>query len=265
MTADLLELATRVAVEAGELATLRRAEGVEVAATKSSLVDVVTAADREVEALIRRRIQDARPGDGFYGEESDAAVGTSGLTWVVDPIDGTVNYLYGIPRWAVSVAVVEAPTQDPDTWTALAGCVVDPSHGDVYRAAVGAGATLGGRALRASRPASLATSLLGTGFGYDAAIRREQADAVARAIGEVRDIRRAGAAALDLCDVARGRLDAYAERGVQPWDYAAAALIASEAGAVVHSTDLREGRRLVTAAAPAIAHDFAKLVRDAGF
>src|ERR1700712_1090091 len=133
--AELLALARRVAVEAGALAAKRRSEGVEVAASKSSLEDVVTFADREVEAFIRAALADARPNDGFLGEEStdQASPGTSGLTWVVDPIDGTVNYLYGIPAYNVSIAVVEGDP-DPATWRALAGCVVNPAVGEGYTA-----------------------------------------------------------------------------------------------------------------------------------
>jgi myo-inositol-1(or 4)-monophosphatase len=258
----LRQLAVELATEGGELALRRRREGVEVAATKSSAVDVVTAADREVEALIRARIAAARPGDAFLGEESDASVGTSGLTWVVDPIDGTVNYLYGQQRWAVSVAVVEGG--DPATWTALAGCVASPMLGETFSAALGLGATRNGEPIVATDADSLATSLVGTGFAYDAARRIAQAEAAVRIIGAVRDLRRGGAASTDLCDVAAGRLDAYWERGLNPWDFAAGALIATEAGAVVARGDVRDGVRLVTAAAPGIAAAFASLVRDSG-
>ena len=259
---ELLALAVEAATTGGELALRRRREGVEVAATKTSVVDVVTAADREVEALIRARIAEARPGDAFLGEESEAAAGSTGLTWVVDPIDGTVNYLYGIPRWAVSVAVVEG--DDPATWTALAGCVVNPPLGEVYAASHGGGAALGGAALSAGSPDSLAVALVATGFAYDARTRMDQATAAAQVIGSVRDLRRAGAAALDLCDVAAGRLDGYWERGIMPWDFAAGALIAAEAGAIVRADDVRDGRRLVTAAAPTIAGDLVELLERAG-
>ncbi len=258
---ELLALAVEVATEAGELALRRRREGVEVAGTKTSAVDVVTAADREVESFIRGRIAVARPGDAFLGEESDATIGSTGLTWVVDPIDGTVNYLYDIPRWAVSVAVVSG--DDPATWTVLAGCVVNPSLGEVFAAASGGGATRNGDRITAGTPAALSVSLVATGYAYDAAIRVQQAEAAARVIGEVRDLRRAGAAALDLADVACGRLDAYWERGLHPWDFAAGALIATEAGAVVQVDDVQEGRRLVTATAPGIATAFSGLLARA--
>ncbi|MCU1425890.1 MAG: suhB, partial [Microbacteriaceae bacterium] len=141
---QLLEIARSTAIAAGELALRRRTEGVEVADHKSSPVDIVTLADRETEQLIRSMLAAARPADGFYGEESGAEKGTSGLTWVVDPIDGTVNYLYGIPHWAVSIAVVEGEP-DPLTWRALVGCVNSPSTGRVYTATEGGGAFSGNR------------------------------------------------------------------------------------------------------------------------
>src|ERR1700712_2628748 len=143
---ELLELARSIAEEAGELAARLRREGVEVAATKSSPIDIVTEADRATEDLIRGRPAPLRPEEGFLGEESGGAGGTSGLTWVVDPIDGTVNYLYGLPNWSVSIAVVEGDP-DPATWTALAGAVAAPGLGELYSASAGGGATVNGRAL----------------------------------------------------------------------------------------------------------------------
>ena len=262
--ADLLDLARTIAVEAGELALRRRAEGVRVAATKSSSVDIVTETDREVEAFIRDRLARARPGDGFFGEESDASVGASGLTWVVDPIDGTVNFLYGIPAWAISIAVVEGEP-DPATWTAIAGCVVNPVLGEVYAAARGGGAVLNDVPISASAADRLELSLVGTGFSYDAARRVAQAEAVAKLIGRVRDVRRIGSAALDLCSVAVGRLDAYVERGLNPWDHAAGAIIATEAGAVVSGgAGAPAGRALLIASAPGIALEVEAAIADAG-
>lgn len=250
---ELLALARELAIEAGELAARRRREGVSVATTKSSPVDIVTATDREVEAFIRARIAQQRPGDGFLGEESDATESQSGITWVVDPIDGTVNFLYGIPAWAVSIAAVEGPPR-PDAWHARAACVVNPVLGEVYTAADGAGARLGDEPLFASLATQLDQSLIGTGFSYDANQRVEQAGAVTSLLGRVRDIRRMGSAALDLCSVAAGRLDGYFERGLNPWDHAAGALIAAEAGAVVtmHPADAT-GRELIVAMAPGVA------------
>ena len=229
---ELLRLARNTAVTAGALAHRRRTEGVEVADHKSSPVDVVTLADRETENLIRSLLADARPDDGFLGEEGGAEAGSSGLTWVVDPIDGTVNYLYGIPHWAVSIAVVEGDP-DPLTWRALAGCVTNPVAGEIYTATDAGGAFSGNQQLRVAEPASLAQSLIGTGFSYDSQTRARQGAVVAELLPLVRDIRRFGTASLDLCAVATGRLNGYFETGLKPWDHAAAALVAREAGAAV--------------------------------
>lgn len=250
---DLLVVATRVAVTAGELASRRRAEGVTVAASKSSLEDVVTEADRETETLIRSLLAEARPDDGFLGEESGAETGSSGLTWVVDPIDGTVNYLYGIRQYAVSIAVVEGEP-DPATWRALAGVVVNPASGEVFAASAGGGATLDGSPIRVAPPVELSQALIGTGFGYLSEIRVEQAKVLVGLIGHVRDIRRQGSAALDLCAVACGRLNAYFERGLNPWDHAAGGLIAAEAGArVTMGAGDGTARALILAGEPGVA------------
>ncbi|TQL45013.1 myo-inositol-1(or 4)-monophosphatase [Homoserinimonas aerilata] len=230
--AELLDLARTVASAAADLARTRRSEGVSVAASKSTTEDIVTHADRETEALIRRMLAEARPDDGFFGEESSAAKGSSGLTWVVDPIDGTVNYLYGIPQYGVSIAVVEGEPE-PLSWTALAGVVVAPALGETFTAARGGGAFLNGERIRVNPAPEPGQALIGTGFGYQADVRRRQARIVTELIGSVRDIRRIGAASIDLCNVACGRLDGYYERGLQPWDHAAGALIAAEAGALV--------------------------------
>jgi myo-inositol-1(or 4)-monophosphatase len=229
---DLLTIARDIAIRAGELARLRRSEGVEVADTKSSAVDVVTEADRETERLIRGLIADARPDDGFLGEESGSGGGSSGLTWVVDPIDGTVNFLYGIPHYAVSIAVVEGEP-DPLTWTALAGCVVNPATGEVFTASKGGGAHLADKPIRVAESVELSQALVATGFAYDSAMRGRQGHLVAELLPLVRDIRRQGTASLDLCFVASGRYNAYFERTLSPWDHAAGALIAREAGATV--------------------------------
>lgn len=250
--AELRDIAVTVAKRAATLARQRREDGVQIAASKSSVSDIVTRADREAEELIRGVLAAARPADGFFGEESGGDAGTSGLTWVVDPIDGTVNYAYGIPDYAVSIAVVEGEP-DPATWRTLAGAVVNPEAGEVYAAAAGLGSTRNGRPLRVNEGVELPLALVGTGFSYDAAARRRQAAFVATLIGEVRDIRRIGSAALDLCGLAAGRLDAYYERGLNPWDHAAGALVAREAGARVGGLDGGpEGRRLLLAAAPGL-------------
>lgn len=236
-TTELLEIAATVARRAGALALQRRRDGVEVAASKSTITDIVTRADRESEDLIRNALAAARPRDGFLGEESGAEHGTSGLTWVVDPIDGTVNYLYGQPSYAVSVAAVTGPAgvaPDPRTWTVLASCVHAPTLGLTYTAARGAGAWLDGvRLTMGAGPDDLAGCLLGTGFGYLAQRRAVQGRVVAALLPRVRDIRRLGSAAVDLCSVAAGSLDAHYERGLQPWDLAGASLVVTESGGVV--------------------------------
>jgi len=247
---DLLAIAKDVALRAGALAAQRRREGVEVADRKSSPVDVVTAADRETEALIRDLLAEARPHDGFLGEEGGAATSSSGLTWVVDPIDGTVNYLYGIPHYAVSIAVVEGDA-DPATWRALAGAVRNPAIDELFSARAGGGAELNGRALQVKTGVPLSLALFGTGFSYDSERRVRQASVVHGLIDRVRDVRRMGAASLDLCSVAAGRLDLYYERGLHPWDHAAGALVAAEAGAKVGAFgDDPAGIDLLIAAAP---------------
>ncbi|MGO3885009.1 MAG: inositol monophosphatase family protein [Mycetocola sp.] len=231
--AELVTLATAIAQEAAELVARRKAEGVSVAATKSNAVDIVTAVDRESEELIRERIRAARPQDGFFGEESGSGGnGTSGLTWVVDPIDGTVNYLYGIPDYAVSIAVVQGEPE-PRSWQALAAVVVNAATGEVFTAARGEGATRNGEPLHVNSNVPSDRALIGTGFGYDPRRRVWQAGLVRELLAEVRDIRRLGSAALDLCYLAQGRIDGFFERGLQPWDHAAGALVAAEAGATV--------------------------------
>jgi myo-inositol-1(or 4)-monophosphatase len=253
VTGSLLDIARTVALEAGALAALRREEGVTVAASKSTPVDIVTEADRETERLIRARLADARPDDGILGEEGSTTAGTSGLNWIVDPIDGTVNFLYGIPHYAVSIAVVEGDP-DPLTWTGIAGAVFNPASGELYTATVGGGAFLGERRIAVADPVPLSQALIGTGFAYDSAVRGEQGDLVARLLPSVRDIRRLGTASLDLCFVASGRLDAYFERTLSPWDHAAGAIIAREAGALVKGRGYAApSRDFIVAAGPQVA------------
>jgi myo-inositol-1(or 4)-monophosphatase len=253
MSTQLLGLARSIALEAGELAARRRREGVEVADTKSSVVDVVTEADREVERLIRGRLADARPDDGILGEEGGASSGTSGLTWVVDPIDGTTNYLYGIPQYAVSIAVVEGDP-DPLTWMDVVGVVHNPASGELYSAAVGQGATLGDVPIHVAPNVPLGEALIGTGFAYASEMRGIQGAIVTALLPKVRDIRRLGTASLDLCFVAAGRLNAYFERTLSPWDHAAGAIVAREAGAVVKGLgDAAPSRDFILAAEPALA------------
>jgi myo-inositol-1(or 4)-monophosphatase len=227
---QLLALATDVATRAARL--LVEAQGREriSVATKSSRTDMVTEMDRASEQLIVRELLTARPEDGIVGEEGSARAGTSGLRWVVDPIDGTTNYLYGFPGWSVSIAA-------EDDEGVVAGVVVDPSHRDVFSATRGGGARRNGEPIRCSTQMVLAETLVATGFNYQADQRRRQAEILVALLPQVRDIRRMGSASLDLCSVACGRVDAYYERGVSWWDIAAGSLIAAEAGAVVLSLD----------------------------
>ena len=242
---ELAELAAEIAREAGELARQRRQEGVRLAATKSTLADIVTDADREVEALIRDRLRSARPDDGFLGEESGAEAGVSAITWVVDPIDGTVNYAYGIPAYNVSIAAVEGEPH-PESWTALAAAVNAPALGEMFTAARGHGAWSDGNRLAVTSETP-AGALLGTGFGYDPSTHEGDLAAVGRVMPMARDVRRMGAAALDLAYVAAGRLDGYFERGLRPWDHAAGALLVAEAGGVVSRIDLESPRPVLIA------------------
>jgi myo-inositol-1(or 4)-monophosphatase len=228
----LTDLAERLARSAGDLIRAGRPARVEVAATKSSEVDPVTAMDLASETHLRALIAQHRPDDGVLGEEHGWEPGTSGLTWVLDPIDGTVNYLYGVPAYAVSVGVV-AGEPDPERWVPVAGCVHAVVDGRTYTAGRGQGAFRDGERLAVNPARPLATSLVGTGFGYRAERRRVQGRVLAELLPEVRDIRRIGSAALDLCRVAEGTLDAHYERGLNPWDLAAGQVIAIEAGAQV--------------------------------
>jgi myo-inositol-1(or 4)-monophosphatase len=252
---ELMTTATAVAREAGALVHEGRPTHVTVHATKTSPVDVVTAMDLASESLVRDRLAELRPDDGILGEEQGFVRGSSGITWVVDPIDGTVNYLYGLASWSVSVAaVVAGPDEDgapdPRTWTVLAGAVHSPTDGRTYVAGAGQGATLDGAVLRVNDPQPLERCLVGTGFGYLVELRRAQAAIVADLLPLVRDIRRLGSAALDLCAVAGGGLDLYYERGLAPWDMAAASLVATEAGAVVSGLHGRPATDAMTVAGP---------------
>ena len=240
--AALAGIAEQVAVEAGTLIVDERPPDLGVAETKSSATDVVTVMDQRSQDLLLTRLGELRPEDGFAGEERGGRSGTSGITWVVDPIDGTVNYLYGLSAYAVSVAAVVGDPAVPGAWRPVAGAVVNPVAGERFTAALGGGArrSVDGavRDLRVGDP-DLGLALCGTGFGYDAERRRWQGEVLAGVLPRVRDIRRLGSAALDLCRVADGSLDVYYERGLNPWDMAAGWLVATEAGARV--TDLSGG------------------------
>lgn len=257
----LLALAEEVAREAGVLVARMRREGIEVAATKSSPTDVVTAADQACERLVRERLLGARPDDGFLGEEGEPVDGTSGVRWVVDPIDGTVNYLYGSAQYAVSIAAeVEGRS--------VVGVVHQPVTGTTYSAVRGGGARCSdapGERLRVREVVPLDRALVHTGFGYEASVRARQATAVAALLPRVRDIRRPGSCALDLCALAAGRCDAYVEEGPHLWDHAAAGLVAEEAGAHVEVLVGASGVDLVVATPEGSFRPFLDLLRDCGF
>jgi myo-inositol-1(or 4)-monophosphatase len=256
---ELLELARTTAEEAAELVGAGRSTAADQVDTKSSPVDVVTAVDTASEALIVRRLTDARPDDGVLGEEGASRQGTSGVRWVVDPIDGTVNFLYGLPAYAVSIAAeVDGRTE--------VGVVLNVATGELFTAVRGRGAwsTAPGAdavPLRGSAPVSLEQTLVATGFGYRVEQRRAQGAVVAQLLPEVRDIRRHGSAALELCAAAAGRVDAYYEQDLKPWDHAAGALVAGEAGLVVSGLSGRPfGEPMAVVAAPSIARPLVELL-----
>jgi myo-inositol-1(or 4)-monophosphatase len=254
----LRDLALATAREAGELIVRLRRDGVEVAGTKSSDIDIVTAADRASERLVLDRLLGARPDDGLVGEEGDDLRGTSGVVWIVDPIDGTVNYLYDLPAYAVSVAV----EVDGEI---VAGVVRNAPLGEEYAATKGGGATLDGRPLRVRDVVPLGQRLVATGFSYEVGIRTDQGRAVTAMLPQIRDVRRIGSCALDLCAIAAGRLDGYVEEGAFVWDYAAGGLIAEEAGASVEVTSGAHGRDLVICAPAGGFGAFRTLVAECGF
>ena len=266
--AALLEIARDTARQAVDLIERHRRGGVEVADTKSSEVDVVTEADRASEELIRRLVGEARPGDGFLGEEGDDVPSSTGVRWVVDPIDGTVNFLYGIPQYAVSIAaqVRSGRVRSGETWETVAGVVVNAATGTAYAAHAGDRvATRDGERIAVRPVPPLGESLVLTGFWYDAELRRVQAAATANLLPQVRDIRRLGSCALDLCHVAEGSADGYVEEGVQPWDHAAGGFIAQCAGARLELTTGAGGRTAVVCAPEGGFERFRQAVADAGF
>jgi myo-inositol-1(or 4)-monophosphatase len=248
--AEFRAIAGRTAQAVGEEIIQRRSAGFEWS-TKSSSSDIVTEIDTWAEDEIVRRITDLRPDDGFLGEEGTSRPGITGVSWVIDPVDGTTNLLYDIPGYSVSIGVqVDGVT--------VAGAVFDPVRSELFTAATGDGATRNDEPIRVSGATDLSTALIGTGFSYQAETRRAQGAILEKVLPEVRDIRRLGGAALDLCAVACGRLDASYERGLSPWDSAAGALIAHESGAVV------DEQELTWASAPGIADAFLSLLETAG-
>lgn len=260
-------MAEQLAAEAADFVRRRRGEifGAgrgEAVRTKSTPTDPVTLVDLETEQLIRDRLAGLRPGDPIIGEEGGGTSAAGAVRWVVDPIDGTVNFLYGIPVYAVSVAAqVDG--------VSVAGAVADVAAGQIYSAALGSGAHVlaGGerRQLRCSAVAELSMALVGTGFSYLPHRRAAQAALLVRMLPMVRDVRRIGSAALDLCMVAAGRLDAHYEHGLSEWDWAAGGLIAAEAGAVVVLPGAADtGAGLLLAAAPGVAAQLIEALDNVG-
>ncbi|MCU1356284.1 MAG: inositol-phosphate phosphatase [Acidimicrobiales bacterium] len=261
--AALLAVARPIAEDvAAHLEAALEGEG-PVVTTKSTLTDLVTELDTWAESHITERLLVARPDDGVYGEEGARHEGTSGITWSVDPIDGTVNFVHGIPSFCVSIGAVVGDRS-------IAGVVAAPMYHEVFSATLGGGAFLARDrgpdvAIGCSSPASLAMSIVGTGFGYDPERRRRQAEVVSRIIPLVADVRRFGAAALDLCWVACGRFDGYWEVGLNPWDRAAGELIVAEAGGRFGGIDAdRPSAAGIVAAGPDVYDDLLAALRDAG-
>lgn len=236
---ELLPVAEHAARQAGQCLLDSRGLAVE---EKTSATDLVSEADRRAEALIRDVLGRERPADSIMGEEFGPRYGSSPVTWIVDPLDGTSNYLRGYPGWAVSIA---ADYKD----TTLLGVVYDPDRCALYQAAT-RGATLNGRPLRVSTTTDLAASVVGIGFSYDATVRTWQGTDLARALAEVGDIRRGGSAALELCHVASGALDGFVEDDLQPWDWAAAAHIVRQAGGLTAPLHRRGMHGVVAATRP---------------
>jgi myo-inositol-1(or 4)-monophosphatase len=248
-----LELAERAARAAGEVLLSyygRPPEGVDA---KSSETDLVSDADREAERVIRELLEAERPHDGLIAEEGSHSESESGRRWVVDPLDGTVNFLYGFPAWGVSIAL-------EDEGGLALGLVLDPVRPELFTAVRGEGATLDGDPIRVSGRTELARAMVATGFSYESERRARQADLLTTLLPRVRDIRRVGAAALDLCQVAAGRVDAFYERGLKRWDEAAGRLLIEEAGGVVAELD-GEPMGLAAASSPELLTDLLELVR----
>jgi myo-inositol-1(or 4)-monophosphatase len=258
---QLLDRAVAAARAGADLAARQRTFGLGEVGTKSTDTDLVTAADRAVEALLEELLLDGQPDDRLLGEESGESGGDDrttrvdrGVRWIVDPIDGTVNYVYGIPQYGVSVAAEVSGT-------VVAGVVMNVASGEEWTAVRGGGAWRSGIRLTGSTATDLNQALVATGFGYDAARRAYQATVLTGVLPRVRDIRRLGAAALDLCAAAEGRVDLFYEKGLNAWDHAAGGLIATEAGLLV--TGLRgdpPGPAMVVAGPPALHHQLHDLL-----
>ena len=253
---EILSLATEFALEAGALLALRQPDVREVVATKSSPTDMVTEVDSETEALLVRRILAARSNDGILGEEGANRAGSNGVRWVIDPLDGTTNYIYGYPAYGVSIGV------EVDGAMAV-GVVHDASRDETFAAWAGGGASVNGKTIEVTSQSDLRLSLVGTGFGYDAEVRRRQAAVTGQVLPLVRDIRRSGSAAIDLCSVACGRLDGYYEFGLNEWDRAAGMVIVREAGGRAAVFESPFGLALNVASGPALFNGLHVLVEEA--
>ena len=245
---DLLQLAEEAARAAGDILLARWRRPPTGLGSKSSDTDPASDADRAAEVAIITRIHADRPDDAIVAEEGGMSAGTSGVRWLIDPLDGTVNYLYGIPHWSVSICAMEGRE-------ALAAVVFDPTRGEMFAAQRGRGAHLAGARLSVSPETELSRVLLVTGFSYVAAERGTQARQQAALIERIRDLRRTGSAALDLAWVAAGRVDAYMETFANPWDWAAGSLLVREAGGRVSDIPgVRAGVDGILASTPAV-HD----------
>jgi myo-inositol-1(or 4)-monophosphatase len=261
---ELRDLAVDVAQKAGAHVLARRQGHIDVAHTKSSVNDVVTEVDKESEQLIFQLLSAARPDDGFFGEEGQVGLSRSGITWVVDPIDGTVNFLYGIPHYAISIAAVMGPPH-PAEWTVLAGVVFNPATGELFHAAKGVGSFLGSQRLSVAEPVPIENALWLTGFAYSEKYRRAQGELLASVIPLVRDIRRMGTASLDLAAIAAGRANVYFERTLSPWDHAAGELLVTEAGGVIRGFgEETPSREALFAGHPHMVEKFQQLVSANG-
>jgi myo-inositol-1(or 4)-monophosphatase len=245
---ELLDLAVMAATKASDI-LLGYFEGpAQGVSSKSTPTDLVSDADREAETFLLQFLKHERPNDGILAEEGGGRPSKSGLTWVIDPLDGTVNFLFGIPVWCVSIAV-------EDVEGGVAGVVYDPNRDELFAAERGEGATLNGEPIAVTERDELASALIGTGFSYDAEVRDAQAATLSRVLPQVRDVRRAGSAAIDLATLACGRFDGFYEAPMEPWDKAAGVLLVREAGGVVSELSAPKGLSPGVIAAGSALHD----------
>jgi myo-inositol-1(or 4)-monophosphatase len=250
VTEDLLDVAVAAARAAGDILVDRYAHAAREVATKSSPTDLVSEADLSAERAIRELLTALRPDDAILGEEGDDIAGSSGLRWVVDPLDGTVNYLFGIPQWSVSVAC-----------EGHVGVILDPVRDELFSVRFGEEALLDGKPLHGPPVRDLQTAMVSTGFGYDSRVRAAQAQVVARLLPQVRDIRRLGSAALDLAWLAAGRYDAYYEYGLNAWDWAAGEMLCTAVGlATRHLAPLPDTGAGLLVARPELIDELAAIV-----